>query len=303
MGSVAVFCSAGLGNFINFTPVVAYLDSQNITTDLYMVDSQVPDACDIFSGFKCIRNAYHCGVDAVKSLDLSGHDFIVASIFYKKDLFGDVNVFCAELKEGQHEVEANFEALRNAIKETGGTVPAEIPETAVSYSVNTDKIIPAKSVGIHAGWGGDRKSWERKGYKYWGDVAKSLWRQGYKTVTFGTDPDRQGWEGHKNNLDLIGKLPIIELGAAMRQLVGFASADSGLAHYASAIGIKSVVLFGPTLITKNRPWGKTALVIAPGLECAPCQKTDRWELCTRFRCMEYDPKDVAKQIVKHIGSK
>lgn len=303
---VAAFCSAGLGNFINFTPVVVALNSVYLPVDLYFVKQQVPEAHEIFRGFQCVRDMYRVDADNLYEVDLGRYLFGVASIFFTEDLFNSSHsdrIFCARMRHDLHEVEANFEALIRAVRKTmrEEAVPKNIPASAVTHTEEAAVTLPPNCVGIHAGWGGNRKTWERKGYFRWAEVAERLWKEGYKTVSFGTKQDRQGWESGQGNIDLIDKLSILQLGAVFKQLTGFVSADSGLAHLASAVAIPSVVLFGPTSITKNRPWGDTATVLHGGLSCSPCQFSTTWDSCTNHRCMTFDPKDVVSEVVKTLA--
>lgn len=50
----------------------------------------------------------------------------------------------------------------------------------------------------------------------------------------------------------------------------FISNDSGLMHMASALGVPTVAIFGPTNPVWVRPWGVKHRVIRLGLSCSPC---------------------------------
>jgi heptosyltransferase II len=50
----------------------------------------------------------------------------------------------------------------------------------------------------------------------------------------------------------------------------FISSDSGLMHIASAMGVPTVAVFGPTNPVHLRPWGVPHEIVRLGLECSPC---------------------------------
>lgn len=64
-------------------------------------------------------------------------------------------------------------------------------------------------------------------------------------------------------------LPEVTALAARSQL--FVGNDSGIAHIASAVGIRSVVIFGSSNIAHWRPWNQSASeVVFEEMECQPC---------------------------------
>jgi len=46
--------------------------------------------------------------------------------------------------------------------------------------------------------------------------------------------------------------------------------DSGLTHVAAALGRPTIVLFGPTRVSRWAPRGPHVRVVSTGLPCAPC---------------------------------
>jgi ADP-heptose:LPS heptosyltransferase len=50
----------------------------------------------------------------------------------------------------------------------------------------------------------------------------------------------------------------------------FISSDSGLMHIASAMGVPTIAIFGPTNPVFVRPWGVRHEIVRLGLECSPC---------------------------------
>ncbi len=71
---------------------------------------------------------------------------------------------------------------------------------------------------------------------------------------------------------LTGKTDLAEVAAILSAVDLLVSNDMGLAHIASAIGIKTLVIFGPTNPKTTRPWN--AEILYKAVECAPCMLRD-----------------------------
>lgn len=74
-------------------------------------------------------------------------------------------------------------------------------------------------------------------------------------------------------IDLSGKTSIVELGWVLKNAQLVITTDSGNAHYANALGTKTVVLFGPGLQSRCHPFNKKIMrPLQLDLECVPCRK-------------------------------
>jgi len=92
---------------------------------------------------------------------------------------------------------------------------------------------------------------------------------------FGTEEEKQENEFIFNNAKygnviLIQNKPIREVASIINHLHAFISNDSGLMHIASALGIPTVAIFGPTNPTWVRPWKVKHRVVRIELSCSPC---------------------------------
>jgi heptosyltransferase-2 len=67
---------------------------------------------------------------------------------------------------------------------------------------------------------------------------------------------------------LTGKTDLAEAAAILSEVDVLVSNDMGLAHVASAVGTKTLVIFGPTNPRATRPWN--AEIIYKNVECSPC---------------------------------
>ena len=74
-------------------------------------------------------------------------------------------------------------------------------------------------------------------------------------------------------INLAGKTSIIELGWVLKNATAMISTDSGNAHFANALGTKTVVLFGAGLQSRCHPYNKELLrsLQLLDLDCVPCR--------------------------------
>jgi hypothetical protein len=87
---------------------------------------------------------------------------------------------------------------------------------------------------------------------------------------------------------LIENLPLSVLAAVLSHCRGYIGNDSGISHLAAALGIPTLVLFGPTDPLLWAPQGKKVTVLSPTLSCAPCSP-ENMASCLQKQCLESIP--------------
>jgi heptosyltransferase-2 len=100
-------------------------------------------------------------------------------------------------------------------------------------------------------------------------------------------------------LILTGKTDLAEAVAVLAETDLLVSNDMGLAHIASAVGTKTLVIFGPTNDLTTSPPG--AEIIRKKVECAPCMLRD----CPiDHRCMtQISAEEVFERVVNMLNTK
>ncbi|HXG64908.1 MAG TPA: glycosyltransferase family 9 protein, partial [Blastocatellia bacterium] len=73
---------------------------------------------------------------------------------------------------------------------------------------------------------------------------------------------------------LAGRTNIAELKAVLACASLVISNDTGAAHVAAALGVPTVVIFGPTEHISTRPLSDLAAVVRRDVECSPCMLRD-----------------------------
>jgi len=147
---------------------------------------------------------------------------------------------------------------------------------------------------------GSQWRWERKGWPYFGELARLLRRflapNRVRIHLLGKGNREEEWaesvvkenSGMEKEDGVIGftRYNIDQTIAVIRRLHLFVTTDTGLMHLADALKIPMVVLFGPTLVRKNGPYNKEHRLARSPLRCAPCQHGPHFILCKEWRCME-----------------
>ena len=96
-------------------------------------------------------------------------------------------------------------------------------------------------------------------------------------------------ESASGPLNLVGQTGLAEAVALVSVCDLFISNDMGLAHAASAVGTKTLTIFGPTNPLTTRPWNGE-IVRRDDVQCSPCMLR---ECPIDHRCMKWiEPSDV-----------
>jgi len=100
------------------------------------------------------------------------------------------------------------------------------------------------------------------------------------------------------NTDIIDLTGDTDLGLATAILAEsdlFVSNDMGLAHISSAVGTKTIVIFGPTNDVTTRPFDGNAMIVREPVECSPCMLR---ECPIDHRCMTRISADRVFELAK-----
>jgi len=179
-----------------------------------------------------------------------------------------------------------------------------IPEEAqrwVDEMINSVFVgnIPLIGINVAANW--DLKRWPLEKFASLGDrLIKEL---NCQVVFIGAAKEKPLVRKVIENMeqpaeDFCGRTTLKELGALMKKMTLLISNDSGPAHLAAALGLSTLVLFGPTLETITAPRGKTVAIIRKYTGCRlPCYNLDcRDNICMKLIGVE-EVYSRAKQMI------
>ena len=166
---------------------------------------------------------------------------------------------------------------------------------------NYNKLKKSKNkydIVIHNGYNkhGDI-NWSVKSYPYYTQVVELLKEAGLSVCSVGAKNEYIDGTDDKTGLDLL------TTGGIIKNCKLFLSNDSGLYHYANALGVKNIVIFTATSITKNydkRFHKYSTLIYRKDLKCRPCQGKGGWKNCKTWECRNIEPEIVYNSVRKLV---
>ncbi|MCB1152867.1 glycosyltransferase family 9 protein [bacterium] len=85
----------------------------------------------------------------------------------------------------------------------------------------------------------------------------------------------------------------------------FVSNDSGLMNLAAASGVPTVAVFGPSVVSRTRPWGPRRTAVVAERPCVPCYDLGPYSGCvhpTRMCLADLSPERVALAVDDVLGA-
>lgn len=133
-----------------------------------------------------------------------------------------------------------------------------------------DGAIPIVAIAPGAAYGG-AKRWPESSFA---DLTSSLAREGVRVVIIGSASDvvPQRFPG-ADPISLVGRTDLRTLAGVLIECRALVSNDSGAMHFAAALGVPVVAMFGPTDERVTRPiarQGGSAVVLTHDVWCRPC---------------------------------
>jgi heptosyltransferase-2 len=189
--------------------------------------------------------------------------------------------------------------LRTLAQRTAGQktqpIPANLRHLQSTHNVPSKSLSAILSerptIGVMPSSAWEGKAWPTQHFV---ELIQQLTEEGHRIVILGQDSDLRSVSLVKacqqqglNCIDGVGLLNIAETAVLFQHLQWLVSNDTGLAHLAESVGLRTLVLFGPTHPDLGFGPGLPQSRIATcSLWCQPCSKDGRW--CIRnepFVCM------------------
>lgn len=155
---------------------------------------------------------------------------------------------------------------------------------------------------VESAW--KEKQWDRENFK---TVARECRKRfGVKIVWLGLESLRnKNIETNSSDIDLTGKIDLLDVAAVLKNSKMLVCNDSGLMHLAESVGVPVIAIFGPTTPQLGfAPSLSESQVVESHLWCRPCSKTGR--SCFRIKqprkCLALvEPEEVLKKISMRFG--
>lgn len=221
------------------------------------------------------------------------------SVFYNKK---------AKYKSGIHEIERNHDLLRAAGIKTGNTTPCKpelFPSEADYLRVKSviNKNHHDNPIAVAPGSVWPTKRWPSE---YFAELISLIHKQGMSVILIGSEADRELCEGlaSEGDLCLAGRLSILESAVAISLSRALVTNDSAPLHFASAMNVPTVAIFGAT--TPHLGFGpladKSAVIENSEAVCRPCGRHGGKKCAQKhFMCMKgITPEAVFRELLKIV---
>lgn len=198
--------------------------------------------------------------------------------------------------------------MRNLFAKVFGYEP---PKNQDNYGINwpeiTDNVKNQKPyiVFLHG------TTWKTKHWpdRYWHKLADMVVNEGYQVqVTWANEEQKlraQTLAKSRMGIDCLPNLTLTQAASLLLHAKGVIAVDTGFAHLASAIGIPTVAMYGPTSAELSGVVGHKSVNIQSKFICAPCMQrecTYPGEIKMFPPCFEeIDPSRVLEEFKKLIS--
>jgi ADP-heptose:LPS heptosyltransferase len=152
----------------------------------------------------------------------------------------------------------------------------------------------------------DVKSWP---LERWVAVANELIAEGYFVVMIGGPKEREeikqkdlNFPNDKHLIDLVGSTTIKQSLTIINRCSLIVGSEGGMLHCASALGVKTLTIFGGSDYKMWNPGGDYSPMISKDYDCSPCFFTSKAAYCDYHKCLlDISVNDVIKKISCILG--
>ena len=301
---VIAFFRNGLGNFVMYTPALRALASLDpsgkvdVCIDGGWSDNRRQALIDMITPLPFVEELVNYpGINLAKgyktwfytrhTYPCKGYD-----TFKIKDPRFDVGI--AWRHEGKHEIEFYVDLVRRFCGFTGPT-PGQFVAVDDSFTFEKKRPVVVLCNGSY-GHLAPSKVWP--GFPELAETIKNY---------YDCDVVKIGYEKELSDVvdfdyDFVGKLTMPQTAKIIRECDLFITTDTCNMHVGDALGVPMVVLWGGSILTKNKPLSDKAVIIHRGLKCQPCHDPDRFQNCVNYQCLSgIKTGDVMREARRILG--
>lgn len=136
-------------------------------------------------------------------------------------------------------------------------------------------------IAIHPGSGSGSKNWPPERFEA---LAMSLIAEGMSVLVLRGEAEGDSPFADNPSLHEVREPDLQHLAALLALCDGYVGNDCGVSHLAALIGVRSLVIFGPTDPAVWAPAGEHVKVVTRRTPCAPCSGEKR-KACAERRCL------------------
>jgi len=283
--SILVHLGAGIGNIVLATPLLLALDEMGYIVDVILTPDY-RETQELLRPWRAVREVY---IHPDETPRYRTYDFVIPAIppFYEARFgrvsrsFGQQMPRPASSLFYQDEQGFYLSFARDLGYPAGKHPPLSLPigpTAKCAVTTGSVALAPGCKTGLMAS-----KRWSR-----FAELAKEfadVVLVGKTNDLCSRDGDALTFPSHvRSFVDTLTLRQTAELMAGAGIVV---ANDSGLAHVAAAIGVPTIMIFGPTPHRTLEPFPDNVTILRQGLPCEPCWAQARFEACgNRVSCLE-----------------
>ena len=281
---VLVHLGAGIGNVVLATPLLVALHELGFTTDVFLA-ADYAETADLLRPWSAIRqiilqqgpsyprHEYDHVIPAIPPFYASKYGRVIGRLPYALPRPAD-----AEFYRDEQNFYLSFARTLGYTCDPAPTPCLPIgPSDSFDVTDQTVVLAPGCKTGEMAA----------KRWPLFVELAETL----DDVVVVGTPDDLTRHDGSRmlfpqHVRSFVGKLSLRETAELMASAGAVVGNDSGLSHIASAVGVQTILLFGPTPDTTLGQLPANSHVLRRGLACEPCWTRARFAPCQhRIDCL------------------
>lgn len=296
--TVLVHLATGIGNIVLATPLLQVLANAGFVVDV-LLDADYAGVGELLQGWNSVRNVYDGRCERVSYATYT--QLVVAVPPFSWGRYAPWYTHAAALPRPPDILfYRNEQAYYLDFARRLGCKMDRPPHYFLPIS-NEDVIGDRTTVVLAPGCKSDVMAAKR--WPFFAELAASF----EDVVVVGTDDDLLRFDGSsmafpKHARLFVGRLTLRETAAVIARARVVVANDSGLGHVAGALGVPTILLFGPT---PDRTLGRLPLnvtVMRTDLECAPCWFGRRFRACNaRVDCLDQLSLDSVVRRVEEVG--
>jgi len=284
MNAVLVHLASGIGNIVLATPLLIALARRGLEVDV-LVDGDYAQTADLLMGWSAVRAVFN-GSLLLRPAGL--YDVVVPGIppFYWQRYarhYAKCGSCVARPPDDlfYRDEQAYYLAFANALGcDTGGQHYYFLP-------IPPDRVHGIASTTLVLAPGCKTGEMAAKRWPHFAELAEQF----EDVVVVGTQDDLYCWDGKSMKFPthvrcLVGELTLRQTAEVLAAAGAVVANDSGLGHIAGAVGVPTVMIFGPTPDRTLGTLPPNVRVLRSGLPCEPCWFRSRFRACqSRIDCL------------------
>ncbi|MCP4368492.1 MAG: glycosyltransferase family 9 protein [Deltaproteobacteria bacterium] len=301
---VLVHLASGIGNIVFATPLLIALHEMDFEIDV-LIHADYPETTGLLKGWHIIRRVMIGQNNSIIQTDKYTHIISAIPPFYwyqyGRVLCGKRNLVPLPDKELFYQNEQEYYlTFARALGYPLGSNPYCYLPVQSTQTVYQDLDIVILAPGSKTG------EMSQKRWPYFPELAERI----KNVLIVGTENDMYDCNGNKyifpTSVDsLVGKLSLRETAEVMASATVVVGNDNGLSHVASALGVNTIIIFGPTPHTTLGRFPSNVEVVRANLNCEPCWfNNKRFQACSKgINCLHEISVDLVAQTVnKYLTS-